>query len=712
MSAEKVTLHFNSIEDNSENQDIIINAPIKIYASVDNVQALELLNVPEDEDVVVHVRNVINSDTRQKSAFYMHLAESNTWTEVLLGGHSHNNKELLDQLGDINVEDLADKNKILTIKAVDMDGQPENYAFKYKLEWADYPTQLPEIPEDMLNTPAYLTVENGEYVWKNQLVPAQTFQYKQVIIESNEPVKQFKVKDLNYNKDYDEVLIFDGPNLLTDCQVSVHYESESGEKYALVEITSDNENLIFENGEKLTLLVIKNGVSGFLSQLADEYMKKSDVIDLLSGKSITLHKYATKDDLKTKADAVHHHSQYSLDGHNHDERYAMFNHIHSQYITRSDVYASISSVLANLLDIEDPNITIDNINDTLGQSLVALKDELLNEIATLASIQYVDDQIATLKRDFLDADHINIKIGNRNYVLTDYISMLENSISSVYNKTTDVTVAANIRVQLGEDESIGGFNDGDVISTNSSIHEVISKLVTKRIPPVLFQPTVSLTVDPGTNARMEVGERLTLKITASFTQNDAGQATRIRLIASKDGNVNTYELRNNSPFDLYEILSDISPLTLQVVVDYAQGPSKTDNLGRSDYFIPEGQIGVSKVITGKRKSFIGKYLPNSGYRASTIIDTPISKFTMEVQGYEGLHDIIMAFPENQNIAVDSIYYRNQGCDVTDLFTIERNVMIHGANNYTPIEYDVYRLTMPEDLDQKMFFDVSIRRGDQ
>lgn len=706
----KVIVRFNSIADDGEDQDILIEGPVKIYKSVDNVDALELLEVPDDEDVFVYVRNVIKSNTRQQSAFYLHSYADDTWKEVLLGGHSHHNKEILDQLGNIDVKDLADSNKILTIKAVDKDGVEGDYAYQYKLEWVDYPTELPEIPVDMQDRPVYLTVENGKYVWKDEIIPAQTFQYKQVIINSETPVKEFEVDDLNYDEKYDEILIFDGSNLLTDVKVEVSYDSESGNKKAILKLTSNDENIVFENGEKLTLLVIKSGVAGFMNQLADEYMKKTDVINLLSGGSISLDKYATKEDLKKYSEVGHSHSQYSYVGHLHDDRYAMYDHVHSQYITKSGVYSAISSVLANLLDVEDPNITIDNINDTLGESYRLLKDELLQEITLKADITYVDDQINILKRDYLNADNISISVSGRTYTLKDYISMLESSLSSMSNKTTDVKVAANIKVQTASGVNIGGYSNGDVIKADTTLHEFISTLMTQRIAPNLAKPSVDLVIDTE-NENYEVGKRnARFLVTGIFNQGDAGQILTMTLKVTKGTNVETYTLHSNTPYAVYEDIDENEPINFFLETTYEKGASFADNLGRTEYFIPAGSVTTNKEMKFYRKSFVGKYLPELGYRSAQIIDTPTGNFTLNVKGYKKLNDIILAFPQNKKITIQSVYYKNQGCEVFDLFDYKLD-NIAGADNYSAAFYDIYTFHSDVDLDQNMNFEIQLKVGE-
>ena len=122
--AEKVTIQFSSIADQGQGEDIIVSgAPIELFTSVNSINDLQSIQgLPTDRDIIVYVRNVINSNTRQQSAFYKHDHDTNEWREVLLGSHSHENKEILDQIGNIDASNLPyDENKILTLKKEDID---------------------------------------------------------------------------------------------------------------------------------------------------------------------------------------------------------------------------------------------------------------------------------------------------------------------------------------------------------------------------------------------------------------------------------------------------------------------------------------------------------------------------------------------------------------------------------------------------------------
>ena len=716
--AEKVTIQFNSIADNGEGQDILLaGSPFQLFASIDNIEALgQLHGLPVDENVFVFIRNVLpNDSTRKQSAFYMHDYQTNQWQEVLLGTHSHENKEILDQLGNIDAENLPfGENKILSISRVDEDGAPASYS--YKLEWRDKPKELPSIPENMLDRPVYLSMENGNYVWKDKIIPAQTFQYKQVKVKEDDLSHTLIVKDLLYNPEEDSLLIFDKGQLLFDFKTEPYNDENShGVIIEAVEGT-------FEPDEIITVLVIKNGVKGFIDTVASEYLTKAEAINILAGKGISLNNYVTKQEFNEKADKQHTHSQFSKLGHNHDDRYAMFFHSHDGiYLKQHEVYAIISDVLSKLL--EDENFEIDEkdfetfIKDSVYQIEVNLKNYILNELDQKVK-QTAQDEINTLLEDF-NTDQIKIKINDNvaEQTLTDYLKDVQKKLNNAESTSSKIKFDTPITVNIGEGNSIGGFNDGDVITKDITLQEFTTKLLTNRVKPVLVNPELSFTIESVyDNIRhtsdYEPGDiNVVFKVIPKFIQNDAGKLKElsIKIISYKDG---IDEIEKETDFisfeDSYQFQHNIydgKSFEVLLKAKYERGQIYYDNFN-STYIIESGEILTNQIIEGQRKSFIGKTTKN--YRQAKAIDTPKESFIMEVKGYQDLHDIILAFPKKDDVYIQNIFYKNQGCDVTNLFD-EKVVELSGANDYKPIEYDVYHLYCPGDLDDTLYFDVKIGR---
>ena len=720
--AEKVTIQFNSIADNGQGQDVLLaGSPFQLFASIDNIDALgQLHGLPVDENVFVYIRNVLpNDSTRKQSAFYMHDYKTNHWQEVLLGTHSHENKEILDQLGNIDVENLPfGENKILSISRIDEDGSPASYA--YKLEWKDRPKDLPEIPNDMLDRPVYLSVEDGNYVWKDKIIPAQTFQYKQVKVTEDDLSHTLIIKDLLYDPSEDTLLVFDRGQLLFDFKTEPY--SDEFTHGVIIEAVEGT----FEPDEVITVLVLKNGVKGFIDTIASEYLTKAEAVEILGGKGISLNNYVTKDEFNEKADKQHTHTQFSKLGHNHDERYAMFYHSHDGiYLRQHEVYTIIADVLNGLIQKDDGgNIIIDEkafelfIKDSLKEIETGLKNYILQELDQKI-IQSTKDEINSLLEDF-NTDQIKVvTAGNTEQTLTDYLKEIQNKLNNAESTSSKIKFDTPITVNIGEGNSIGGFNDGDIITKDITLQEFTTKLLTNRVKPILKNPELNIKIESiydniRHTEKYEPGDvNVVFRVTPEFIQNDAGLLNdiTIKIISYKDGTDEIEKETDEVSFmydEFYEFQHDIydgKSFDVIITASYNRGQIHYDNL-KNTYVIESGQISKSQTIEGTRKSFIGKTTKN--YRQAKAIETPKESFVMEVKGYQDLHDIILAFPTKDDVTIQNIFYKNQGCDVTNLFD-ESTVQISGANNYKPIDYDVYHLYCPGDLDDTLYFEIKIGR---
>lgn len=720
---EKVTIQFNSIADEGQGQDILISgAPVELFASVDNLESLsQIQGLPIDENVFVYVRNVLNSTSRQQSAFYMHDCKTKIWKEVLLGSHSHENKELLDQLGQIDVENLPNgMTRMLAISKIDLDpDENKDIAYKYKLEWKETPPELPEIPEDMLNTPAYLTVENGNYVWKNQMAPAQTFQYKQVVVSDQDLPNKLRVDNIVFNKDNgDTILLFDNGQFVYDFNIIIESTDEENNTTLYIETTKD----IFEVGETISLLVIKNGVQGFLEIAEKEFLTKAEAVEILSGKGLSLYKYATKNDLKKKADKQHTHSQFSKVGHDHDDRYAMYSHSHDGfYLQYHEVYAVIAGFLSNLME-EDYVVTEEDINRAFSESIQNLNNSLLSLINQKVDTVRFEAEIASLREDF-NTDEITVTVDGVVGTLSDYLKEIQIALEMANSTSSNVSYDTTITVNLGEGESLGGYKNGDIIDVGTTLQEFTTKLLTNRVPPKLIDPQLNLKLEvqcdhEHKDENYEPGDK-NVCFTAKFEyiQNDAGSLEYLFLkILSYNGTdeIVSTQVHNVTDLQEYTFTHDIyDNKSFEVVLEgkYLRGPLQKDNLGKENYFIEENFIKTNKLINGIRRSFIGKFNPLKGIRSAKITETPTKTFILEVKGYQNLHDIVMAFPAEQKVRVDGILYLNQFADVRSLFEETNNVMIEGANGYPAVPYDVFHYHAEGDLNETLYFRIRIGEDD-
>lgn len=709
---QKVTIQFSNIADNADNEDILISSsPLELLATVDKIKDLQYIhNIPEDRNVFVHVRNVLNSTTRVRSAFYMHDYQTKMWKEVLLGSHSHENKEILDQLGNIDAENLPyGKDKILSIKRVDKDGiNTEEVAYRYELQWQDAPKDLPEIPENMQDRPVYLSVENGEYVWKDHIIPTQTFQYKKILIKELLDEKRLPINDVQYDKNNgDTILLFDRGQLVYDFNVEL---TSTG----IVIILNQDSSDIFEIGETITVLVIKNGIKGFLDSVAAEYLTKREAIDILSGQGISLNNYVTKQDLKNKANIQHTHTQFSKIGHDHDNRYAMYHHSHDgQYLYEHEVYAVIAGFLSKTLD-EDYVVSKDDVNQAFLESIDALKSELSDLIKNKADTTYIDGEIQRLRNDF-DTDNINITINDVTQTLTDYLKDLEEKFSSVRTTSSNILIDTAIKVNLGEGNSLGGFNDGDIIDNTSNLQKILNKLLTKQIKVELKQPELLLDItinhdDVHKNISYEPGDKnVSFRLTPKYIQNDGGELESLIVRLEYPNETIEKDFAGRTFIDIDVDIIDGESVKITLLGQYKSGPSVQDNLGFY-YSLPEGTLELSDSIIGRRRCFVGKYNPANGYRHAKSVITPKESFDLTIYDFD-LHDIILAFPKEENIQIKKVIYEEQNCDILSLFDYKEDY-ITGSNDYNPVLYDVYYYHFPGLINENVVFKIILKDGEE
>lgn len=199
----------------------------------------------------------------------------------------------------------------------------------------------PKIPKLYLSTDEY-----GSLVWENKLLPSQTFYAKTITVTSENLEKVVRnereyVKLVFENANYDlkndfpmltvnDFFIFSAKPDLSESGKDVVYYLPLypiiGEGQYDFELVEPNE---YRN---VTLVLIKNSASGALKELAENYVTKEDAINILSKGKISLKDYATKNELLGFTKLGHTHSQYALKEHNHDSRYANFQHTHPEMV--------------------------------------------------------------------------------------------------------------------------------------------------------------------------------------------------------------------------------------------------------------------------------------------------------------------------------------------------------------------------------------------
>jgi hypothetical protein len=714
--SEKVTLRFEQF---SEGNEIISTGPVHIYQTVNSVADLESVYVPEmllNEDnegdfnkysIVVFVKNVNNPSApigslRYRGEYYFYDYTTDSWHPIVIGTHTHENKDFIDRLGAFDFGDeVIGTRRFLTLEVIDTDDT--NLTYEYDLQWRDLPKDLPAVP---LNPPQskdslYLGLDTtGDPTWKNSFIAAQTFQIKkkEIIEDGNQTI----FNDVFYNENTDEILLIENSVFIQDREITYSSESRT--------MTIDLPNDTFSEGSSVTLLIIRNGATAILEEMAKDYLTKEEAVSILSGGSINLKNYAKKTDLYTRAAKEHTHSQFSREGHDHDWQYAPYQHTHGQYTTRSKVIELIQEALGLHPDILD--LIVDFNNYFEGQAGNPIFQDFLQSLATVSDIDIINQKLIDIEENYYTKSQIHSYLDNRKFEsyqidtefidpsnssrkdLNQVLQEMKDQIEVDYETTeaSKLFVDEDIYVMLAEGENQGKYKNGGKIVEGSSLLEVLTNLVQRIVPPIytfpIYETNFNLVSYP------ELGSNIPVEIESIYQQNDGGP---VRML----------DIRINEQVDIRytfdtSIIKNITitnePITIKARVEFDDGITKTDNFG-NPYVIGKVYRAWSPYNTfslmGYRAIFFGSTITEpvltSGYIRNNLereVFPDYDTIDISIELPKGSKYILFALPESSG-NLEKIIYNEQGIDIIDEFNIN-NIMIADASQYSNhAEYMMY-----------------------
>lgn len=209
----------------------------------------------------------------------------------------------------------------------------------------------------------------------------------------------------------------------------------------------------------------------------------------------------------------------------------------------------------------------------------------------------------------------------------------------------------------------GALSSGQTIPSETSLDEIMAMTTQKSIKPEYVKPLVTLSNNKGTvSGIVEVGTSITPKLTATFTQNDAGKLADIVFKKGKEQVKQSPTSPSN--YDGKPFIIGDETITYSAIATYKEGIIKNDNLGKpySDGHIVAGTIASEDYnFTGKRCLFYGSgnganYIPTS----ESIRD--LNKHLNPEKGYRftmhihiGAQYIIIAYPDFMS-DIERIHY--------------------------------------------------------
>ncbi len=268
-------------------------------------------------------------------------------------------------------------------------------------------------------------------------------------------------------------------------------------------------------------------------------------------------------------------------------------------------------------------------------------------------------------------------------------------------------------VELGTGGSIGSLKTGDILDKGIDLDTLIKKLTIKQIPPTYTAPKVSISTSSAT--AVEVGASFTPTLTATFTENDAGDLSELAIY--QDGTTNAIVSAPTSPATASPNIAAVEgTVSFYAKATYAEGAVKNDNLGEA---CPTGHIAAgsatsSKIsFTGKRNAFYGTGVGDLPELTSDVIRSlgknilgPSSNTVLNIPVAVGQQYVVFAYPDTLRDVSQVMYVETNDTGAASKFT-KSIVSVEGANGFAGADYKVYSYHMAMPAAATMTFKVTI-----
>lgn len=166
----------------------------------------------------------------------------------------------------------------------------------------------------------------------------------------------------------------------------------------------------------------------------------------------------------------------------------------------------------------------------------------------------------------------------------------------------DAKFTQNIPVLLAGGRTFGKYGNGSVIPTaGKTIEQVLLDALTEVTPPNYYAPTAGISIDKN-SYELEVGETVNVSVSVGFQQNDAGAVSGVSI--RKNGS----QIGTDNPHGDAGVKVSTQAITYDAIVNYAQGPIKSDTAGNPYPLgrIEAGNVGTNQVqLRGFYRLFYG-----------------------------------------------------------------------------------------------------------
>lgn len=534
MASEKITLRFENVDDN----DIIQSEVFTIWRTFSTLDELlqryrneidKDINTDDEfdpEGIIAYVKNtgyikenssseggeveplsIANNDLPVQGGYYRY--SDGKWQQIMLGSHSHFNKDFLDKLGKITSKILEDgtseKTAFLGV-TVNKDGEvdviyddlstlatglPElPFSSEYYdgtegkrkpffllndpdgkgLHWSQDSIELltndlsiPELPKDTSEMHVLVFDPSTEqFYWESEKLiqpTSKTIVLDEIVgIDTDYVVFNLENYDIN-NIDESSILVmvdgmflYNAEKILNGNELSIKYSDRTD---------------TFNAGETVTVIIFNDNKKEFVNILEEtlkrNYVSKSEVENMLKVRSENYIRKYVKDHIGEYFD-----EHYAPQEHLHDQ-YAPYQHIHSDYVTDEEVTNKIYQILD-----EGGNLNVDRLrefitwlDDTANNSVNL--NNILSRYAIAADV-FTKDEIAEYyysKTETYSKSEIDVKLGE-----LDDAFLKESNFKTINGQTI-------IRTSPDDETNIeiigGGTGSGNIISGegDGSVQQII-----------------------------------------------------------------------------------------------------------------------------------------------------------------------------------------------------------------------------------------------
>jgi len=266
-------------------------------------------------------------------------------------------------------------------------------------------------------------------------------------------------------------------------------------------------------------------------------------------------------------------------------------------------------MLSNRLRISDSARMLSNrlkISDTL--TMLSNRLRITDTAYMMSNSLRISDSAEMLSNRLKITDTstmLSSRIARDTVSLSKRIDVLANSTSSDKIKfTKDFPVRLGTMVVSGItiQKTFGKYISGSTVpATGKTLDELLTDVTTEIVHPTYRSPSVSISAIPAAGI-VEIGSSFAVALASTFTKNDGGASTATTY---KNGTPSGSSLGGNTD----NIANITSAQAYSVVIDYAIGDVKNNNLGLSDSvgIVVPGSVSSSLIYTPKPRKYWGAF---------------------------------------------------------------------------------------------------------